>query len=133
MIYRVLLTAPGGRMGSRLGSAPTLESRTIGELQTGIDVAMTIVMYTDAEIVAAIERALDEAEREAFEIDFAEGSQPQIATFSAVEENFFAEGEALCREHREEAAAIARRQASATTKRSWLGRIFSRSRMPTYA
>lgn len=97
-----------------------------------------MLLYTDAEIVAAIERALDEAEREAFELEertqFAEGSQPRIAaTFSAVEENFFAEGEALCREHREEAAAIARREGGATSRRSWLGRMFSRSRMPTYA
>jgi hypothetical protein len=98
-------------------------------------------MYTDAEIVAAIERALDEAEREdlGFEepamLRFAEGSQPNIATtsFTEVEEAFFADGEALCREHREEAAAIARREASATMKQSWWRRRFSRSRMPTYA
>lgn len=96
-------------------------------------------MYTDAEIVAAIERALDEAELAAFLLEepsalrFADGSQPHIETFTAVEEHFFAEGESLCREHREEAAAIARQEASATTRQSWLGRMFSRSRMPTYA
>ena len=127
-------------MGSRFGSGPTLETRGIpASYGPGIAVAMTIAMllYTDAEIVAAIERALDEAEREAFELEermrFADGSQPRIETFSAVEENFFAEGEALCREHREEAAAIARREGGATSRRSWLGRMFSRSRMPTYA
>jgi len=127
-------------MGSRFASSPTLESRRITvSYGPGIDVAMTrlMLLYTDAEIVAAIERALDEAEREAFELEehtqFADGSQPRIETFTAVEENFFAEGEALCREHREEAAAIARREGSATSRRSWLGRMFSRSRMPTYA
>ena len=98
-------------------------------------------MYTDAEIVAAIERALDEAEQEALAYEepamlrFADGSQPHIKTrsFTDVEEAFFADGDALCREHREEAAALARREASATMRPSWWRRRFSRSRMPTYA
>ena len=96
------------------------------------------VGYTDDEIIAAIERALDDADDEELFFDenspgFARGSDPQLPTIADVEDAFFASGDALSEQHRAEAEALERREGYATVKASRWRRRFSRGRHPSYA